>query len=117
MPLYIVCDEFQVLNLKKTSVLSQILTEGRKFNLALILATQTLDRFDKSQVSMILQATTRLFFYPAPNEVRKIAQYTGAEDTKAMERTLSSLNRGECVAAGRFLVGNVPLNKPLKILI
>lgn len=41
-PVYIVCDEFQLLSLKKDSVLSQIMREGRKFQVSLLLATQTL---------------------------------------------------------------------------
>lgn len=44
-PLYIVCDEFQNLSMRPDSVLGQILCEGRKFHMAMLLATQTMKRY------------------------------------------------------------------------
>lgn len=116
-PLYVVCDECQNLSLKKNSVLSQVLREGRKFNIGVLLATQSLTSFSKEQVSVIMQAATQLYFHPAPNEARTLARLTGVEDIREMERKLMGLRRGECIGVGRFRVGSMVVEHPVKICI
>lgn len=116
-PLYVVCDECQNLTFKKNSVLSQILREGRKFNMAVLLATQSLTTFSKEQVAVIMQAATQLYFHPAPSEARALARLTGAEDVREMEKKLMGLRRGECIAVGRFQVGSMVVEHPVKICI
>ncbi len=114
-PLFIACDEFQNLNLKADSVLAEILREGRKFNIALLLATQTLETFDKGKIALVQQAATQLYFRPVPNEARKMARMTGTDDISRMEKTLLDLKQGECIAAGRLQIGNLKLERPVKI--
>lgn len=51
--LIIVLDEFQNLSLKKDSVLRNMLREGRKFSISLVLATQTLGTSSKAILSLL----------------------------------------------------------------
>lgn len=114
-PLFIALDEFQDLNTRSDSILSQVLREGRKFNMSLLLATQTLESFSKGQTATIMQAATHLYFRPAPNEIRKVARYTGAESLPEMEKRLRGLKKGECIAVGNFRIGNLEYDSPIKL--
>ena len=56
----IVIDEFQHLLLNKKAMLVQLLTEGRKYGLDVILATQSLSRFTNDTLVALNQAAVRL---------------------------------------------------------
>ena len=58
--LYVMADEFQTLNFKEGSVLDQILREGRKYHISMVIATQTLESFDRPRRLIALQAATCL---------------------------------------------------------
>jgi type IV secretory pathway VirB4 component len=114
-PLYVVCDEFQTLNLNSRGTFQQIMREGRKFNLSLLLATQTLDTVDKGTRTVIQQAATRLLFRPADGEVKSLAKSIALGEAKEMETLLMNLQVGECVAVGDLSVNNRSIRRPLKI--
>jgi len=113
--LYIVCDEFHNLSLRSNSILSQILREGRKFNIAMLLATQTMDGFTKSERAVLNQAATRLYFRQACSEARSIAKRLMAGRADELEGMLKNLQRGECVAYGRLRVGSSALERPVRM--
>lgn len=114
---FLVCDEFQSLNLKQDSVLSQILREGRKHHLSLLLATQTLAIFNPGQVATIMQPATKLFFKPSGKEARHIARLLceGDVNVNKLEQKFQKLRRGECIASGQFCAGNLSVNRPIKL--
>ncbi len=114
VPLYLVCDEFQNLNHRVNSILEEMLCEGRKFNVNLIMTTQTLERFNKKEVAMLLQAATKLYFRPAENEIRKVSGYIG-DDPRAWMSVLRGLRLGECMAIGDFCVGSIYKSGPQKL--
>ncbi len=113
--LFLACDEFQVLSLRPNSALNQILREGRKFHVAVLLATQTLERFGKKEEAVLLQAATQLYFRPAANEAGKILNRLGADKTNVWKGKLLGLQRGECIASGRLQIGLVVREAPLKM--
>lgn len=105
-PIVIVLDEIQNLDQRLESPLGKFLTEGRKFGICLIMATQTLSNFHKEQRDRLFQASHKLFFRPAETEVKSYAQILeSATDTKAEEWVyrLSSLKKGECYSLGPTL--------------
>lgn len=114
-PLYIVCDEFQNLSMRPDSVLGQILCEGRKFHMAMLLATQTMEQFDRSEKALLLQAATQICFRPGPDEVKAVFKRLGAEQNRLGENRLSGLQRGECIASGRFCIGSEVREGPVKM--
>lgn len=109
-PRVVVLDEIQNLDHRLDSPLGQLLTEGRKFGISLILATQTMSNLGKDERDRLFQASHKLFFKPADTEVRSFAQVladsTNRPQAEWIER-LSSLNRGECYSLGHSLDGSL----------
>lgn len=102
-PKVIVLDEIQNLDHRLESPIGQFLTEGRKFGISLILATQTLSNLGKDERDRLFQAGHKLFFKPADTEIRSFAQIlSDATKQKSEEwvNRLSSLKRGECYTLG-----------------
>ena len=94
----------QNLDQKLDSPLGKFLTEGRKFGLCLIAATQTLSNLKDDEKARLFQAAHKLFFKPADSElkryselVRMAAQTGTADEWKAR---LSSLMKGQCISIG-----------------
>jgi DNA phosphorothioation-dependent restriction protein DptH len=117
----IVLDEIQNLDHRLDSPLGQFLTEGRKFGISLILATQTLSNLNKDERDRLFQASHKLFFKPADTEIKSfagiLADATGENQEDWVTR-LSLLKRGECYSLGCALnakTGNLDVNKWFKI--
>lgn len=105
-PLPIVLDEIQNLDHRLNSPLAKILTEGRKFGLSMILATQTLSNLHTEEKDRLFQASQKLFFKPADTEVReyaRILEHATNEKAEVWITRLSSLTKGECYAVGPSL--------------
>jgi len=103
-PLPIVLDEVQNLDHSLESPLGKMLTEGRKYGLSLILATQTLSMLSKEEQDRIFQASHKLFFAPAETETNTYAklleQSVPGKDRKYWIKELSRLQKGECISVG-----------------
>lgn len=121
-PRVIVLDEIQNLDQDLESPLGKFLTEGRKFGICLIMATQTLANFDKDEQGRLFQAAHKLFFRPADIELRNYAQIianTTGEKVDDWVHRLSSLQKGECYSLGPALnkeTGEIK-TRPFKIRI
>lgn len=106
-PLPIVLDEVQNLDHSLESPLGKMLTEGRKYGLSLILATQTLSMLSKEEQDRIFQASHKLFFAPAETEMNTYAklleQSVAGTDRRMWVKTLSQLKKGECISVGLHL--------------
>lgn len=113
--LTVVCDEFQTLTIRRNSIFKKILREGRKYHIALFLATQTLADLDRQDKTLLLQAGTQLYFHPSPREAKEIAETLNQDKDTGFQKLLLSLRKGECVAFGRFKVGNTIIERPLKM--
>lgn len=122
-PRVIVLDEVQNLDHSLDSPLGQLLTEGRKFGISLILATQTLSNLEKDERDRLFQASHKLFFKPADTELKSFAQIlanaTGEQVDDWISR-LSSLEKGECFSIGPALnesTGDLDMKKHFRIRI
>lgn len=113
VPWFIHLDEFQELGIRPDSTLYQILREGRKFKLGTILATQTLEYFSRSERALLLQASSKLFFSPEPHEIPRLLADIGQRGNMAMSRRLSLLQRGQCLAVGKYAVDTSVIEHPL----
>src|SRR5690606_24429735 len=109
-PLPIVLDEVQNLDHSLESPLGKMLTEGRKYGLSLILATQTLSMLSREEQDRIFQASHKLFFAPAETETNTYAklleQSVPGTDRKGWIKLLSELKKGECISVGLHLDRN-----------
>ncbi|MBY5980536.1 DNA phosphorothioation-dependent restriction protein DptH [Ferrimonas balearica] len=103
-PMPIVLDEVQNLDHRLESPLGKMLTEGRKFGISLILATQTLSMLAKDQQDRLFQASHKLFFAPAETEVEKYAKLLELSipnsNKKEWVERLNQLKKGECISVG-----------------
>lgn len=106
IPLPIVLDEIQNLDHRLDSPLGKMLTEGRKFGLSLLLATQTLSNLKAEEKDRLFQAGHKLFFKPADTEVQeyaKILERATKEKADIWMGRLTSLSKGECYSLGPAL--------------
>lgn len=106
-PIPIVLDEIQNLDHSSDSPIDKMLREGRKFGVALMLATQTTSQFNREQQDRLFQAGHKLFFKPASTELDRFAQILtqstiGVPKPEWAQR-LSRLNKGQCWSLGPAL--------------
>ncbi len=106
-------DEFQNIHTGEGSVIRDMLREGRKFGLGLMLATQTLSTFPKATQAILNQAGIRIFFRQAANEIRDVAGMIDPIDRERWVSVLTSLRVGEAVAVGNFEVNGNEVNHPI----
>ena len=111
--LTLVFDEFQNLDFHQDSVLSQLLTESRKYGINLILATQTLSIFNKKEAAIINQAAIKLFFQPSTPDVKMVADLIDAENKEKWSATLPRLRIGQAVTVGALEIGERLINQPI----
>lgn len=103
-PLPIVLDEIQNLDHGSDSPIDKMLREGRKFGIALILATQTTSNFNAEQRDRLFQAGHKLFFKPAETETGRITDIL-SKATPGVSRAdwadrLARLEKGQCWSLG-----------------
>ncbi|WP_297894226.1 DNA phosphorothioation-dependent restriction protein DptH [Shewanella sp.] len=119
-PLPIVLDEVQNLDHRLESPLGKMLTEGRKYGISLILATQTMSNLGKDEQDRLFQASHKLFFAPAMTEVQTYAklleQAVPGSDKKYWLSELSKLKKGECISVGMHANANGVLMQSAKHL-
>lgn len=84
-----------------------MLTEGRKFGVSLILATQTLSMLRKDEQDRLFQACHKLIFAPAKTETKTYAKILelSMPGTKQAEweKQLGDLSKGQCLSVGYHL--------------
>ena len=95
-------DEIQNLPLKKGEAMHGFLKEGRKFGVALTLATQVLSSFEKEQLNTLLQAGNILFFRPTNSDIGIALGMVGGEHHYGYGAVLRQLKRGECLLIGFY---------------
>ncbi|MGM0608252.1 MAG: ATP-binding protein [Candidatus Muiribacteriota bacterium] len=121
LPKVLVLDEVQNLNHREEFPLAKYLTEGRKFGISLILATQTLINLYPEERNRLFQAGHKLFFKPADTEVKeysKVLETVTSEPAKLWADRLSKLKKGECYSVGPSLNNNNELEtKAFKIAV
>ena len=105
-PRYIYIDEMQNLSIDKDCYLGKILTEGRKYSLNVILASQSIREFNASERTMLCQANHKLLFHPALLEVKYYAELLASPQHRAeISDLLRNLEVGQCVFQGPIYIG------------
>ena len=93
-PRIVVLDEVQNLDQRLESPLGKYLTEGRKFGLCVMAATQTLSNLKKDEQARLFQSGHKLFFRPADPEINQytdfVAQAAGGGDKNQWRMMLTS---------------------------
>ena len=97
----------------KNAILQNILREGRKFGLNLILATQTFGAFSKDILALLAQTATKLYFRLAQNEALKISKSIGTEGSKEWIKKLLNLKVCESTAIENLRMGTLYIDCPI----
>lgn len=113
--IFVACDEFQNLGYGTKSTIAEILREGRRCKLSLLLATQTLAGIGQDSKDILAQVGTRLFFKPSGEEVSSVSKFICPEKPDVMRNLLQELQVGECIAQGKFCAGNISIDRALKL--
>lgn len=114
--IFLFVDEFQNLPCGKNCALGQILTEGRKFGVHLILATQQMENGSSSVVHQrLLHSGLILFFQPSVGQTNFIARLINPSNIDEWSQVLRGLEKGEFVALGNLTVEGKPIRMPLKV--
>lgn len=105
-PRYIHIDELQNLSIDKDSYLGKILAEGRKYNLHVILASQSIREFTASERTLLCQTNYKLFFHPTLLEVKYYSELLAAPQHRAeISELLRNLTVGQCIIQGPIYIG------------
>ena len=114
--IFIVVDECQNLSSGRNSILSRILSEGRKFNVNLLLATQQLMQGHPSVVQQrMAQCGLCLYFRPGAGQIRTVAKMIDPNGIREWSSVLHSLSIGEFIAVGALKIDGYSIDHPLKI--
>lgn len=89
-------DEIQNENLEKGSIISQIMREGRKYNLGLNISTQFIGSGRESHT--LRQAGINVYFKPDSNSRRAVAEALGLNKKDLWK--IDKLGKGECFIHG-----------------
>ncbi len=114
--LFVFLDECHNFMTGEKCTVNKILSEGRKFSLNLILATQGLWYKAQSVTQQkLMQCGLVLFFRPDMSQLYAQAKLISAEDVKDWVMVLQKLSIGEFVALGSLTLDGIPVEKPLKV--
>jgi len=105
-PLAIVLDEIQNLDHRGDGILAKLITEGRKFGVALIMATQIMSGLPKDGKDRLFLADHKLFFKPSDTEIKAYAEilsHISKDKKETWVNRLSTLSLGECYSIGPSL--------------
>lgn len=102
----IIFDEFQYMELKPGSALAAMLREGRKYGLAVWLASQFLGNYDKEAVDTLFQVGQKIFFRPTENDERNIADFINPNASGIWRKLLRELEVGEAILKGKYFIND-----------
>ncbi len=115
-PVYILVDELRNFVHGKNAFLPEIISEGRKYGLSVVWATQCFaDIGDKNLCSRMMQAGSLLIFRPAENEVNILAKQIYSTNPGRYARIMRSLDIGSCLACGNFMWDETEVSYPIRV--
>lgn len=106
--IFVIIDEFQVLDCDRRSVIGTCLAEGQKYGMALILITQFLrDNFPDAVISQFKQGGFRFYFRLTEEEAADVSRRLAksAEERRALYNRLANLPQGHCLMLGCHTLG------------
>ena len=98
-----VIDEAQHINFN-AEIPSQIMREGRKLEIGLLLSTQFISGLDKESVATILQVANAFYFQPDASNMKWTASQIDPEKSYEWLPILRNLNVGEAILCGRYTI-------------
>ena len=102
---FLILDEYQHLDLiHNHAPLPNILREGRRYGLSVILSTQTLSGLTAKENALIQQAATKIHFRQTKKDAFAMTKGLPDKERQPLANTLTSLKVGQCCAEGIFAI-------------
>lgn len=111
----VVVDEFQNMPLGKKSTIFEMMRESRKYNVNMLLSTQSMANFTKQAMSAIDQAAVHMYFRPTSSEIKKISAQIDPENKEKISFMLKKLWLGQSLVSGNIEVNNKSISYPIII--
>lgn len=102
----ILLDEFQNLNIRAGGALSGMLREGRKFGLSVILSSQFVSNYRKTEIETLMQVGNILFFRPTESDLKFSAKLISLHNISEWLNILDELRIGEFILKGNYHINN-----------
>ena len=100
----------------KNSVIAQMLSEGRRFGVNLVVATQSLERSSASKIQQrFFQCGLLIYFKPPEDKIGIIADLIDKAEKSKWILKLVDLKIGQFIAKGHFMVNGKVFSEPLMI--
>lgn len=106
--LFVMIDEFQNIDCTQKSVLGKCLTEGQKYKIYTVLATQFLQgKFSEAVINQFKQGGFRIYFRMTEEEASVISKQLvyDIEEQKKLKRILCTLPQGHFLLKGSHYIG------------
>ena len=100
---FIIVDEFQNLNCSQQSIVGKCLTEGQKYKMYMILATQFLQgKFSEAVINQFKQGGFQMYFRLTEEEAREIGRQLAydKEEQREWVKILFTLKQGQFILKG-----------------
>lgn len=104
---FIIVDEFQNLNCSQQSIVGKCLTEGQKYKMYMILATQFLQgKFSEAVINQFKQGGFQMYFRLTEEEAEGIGRQLAYDKASQIEwiKILRTLRQGQFVLKGPHLI-------------
>lgn len=98
-----VIDEAQHINFN-AEIPSQMMREGRKLEIGLLLSTQFISGLDKESIATILQVENAFYFQPDASNMKWTASQIDPEKYYKWLPILRNLNVGEAILCGKYTI-------------
>ena len=98
----LILDEFQFLSVKDGSTIAMMLREGRKKGLHVVMSTQFISYYSKSEIQSLQQAANKILFRPTEDDLKFSAKLLDGVKWKEWMKILMNLQKGEAVVKGCF---------------
>lgn len=117
---FIIIDEFQNLNCSQQSIVGKCLTEGQKYKMYMILATQFLQgKFSEAVINQFKQGGFQMYFRLTEEEAEGIGRQLAYDRASQIEwiKILRTLRQGQFVLKGPHLIkGQVHITERIRIV-
>lgn len=115
-PLWLFVDEFQNYGTRSNNALAQLISEGRKLGVNLILGSQLiLQNTDKAVQQRVSQCGLMLYGKPMATRISQEANMINRADPTPWFSALKNLKVGQFVAVGNYCIGQRPIDYPIVI--
>ena len=97
LPVTLVLDELQRINLKPGSIFGRILVESRKYGLSTICTTQFYQNLNSTIIRQLEQASTKIYFKPTDRDLKYLVKLLKTNSDFNWKEVIKRIDRKMCI--------------------